>query len=112
MRAQERPDKQAIVAYAVNRQMLELTAAISILSSAQLDLISRILLGPRTDLVLTACRCAGLSWDAIESILIHRRGDRASSRQGIDAARNDFEGLQLDTAQRALQAMAVLRSTT
>jgi uncharacterized protein (DUF2336 family) len=109
MRAQGTPDEPAIVAFAVSRQMLELTAAISIRSSAQLDLTSRILLGPRTDLVLISCRCAGLSWSTIEPILVNRRGERPSSRQGIDAARDDFEGLQLETAQRTLQAMAALK---
>ncbi|MDR3467401.1 MAG: DUF2336 domain-containing protein [Xanthobacteraceae bacterium] len=112
MRTRQPPDEQAVVAFAVNRRILDLTAAISILSAARLDLISRILLGPRTDLVLIACRSARLSWDAIEPILIHRRGDHAASRQGIAAARSEFEGLQLDTAQRTLQAMAAMPSSS
>jgi uncharacterized protein (DUF2336 family) len=110
LRAQAPPDEQAVIAYAVNQQMLELTAAVAIRSSTGLDLASRILRGPRTDLVLIACRCADLSWTAIEPILIHRRGERPSSRQGIDAARNEFDGLPLDIAQRTLQAMAALKS--
>jgi uncharacterized protein (DUF2336 family) len=112
MRTRQPPDEEAIVAFAVNGRMLDLTAAISILSGARLDLISRILLGPRVDLVLIACRCAGLGWDTIEPILIHRRGERPASRQGIAAARSEYEGLQPDAARLTLQAMAGLPSAS
>jgi Uncharacterised protein conserved in bacteria (DUF2336) len=93
----------AIIRFVEARKFAKVAASLAILNnSAPTDMMARLLVGVRADLILIPCKSAGLGWPAVEMILRHR------SRHGIDDATlelalKDYSKLSVQTAERTVR---------
>lgn len=81
----------------------ETIAALSVLCEVPVDVIDRLLAGERPDPVLILGRSAGFSWDTVRAIITVRPGGKGTSTQGVDFARDNFDKLTAQTAQRVVR---------
>jgi uncharacterized protein (DUF2336 family) len=93
----------AIIKFAEARRFDEVTAAIAILSSVPTAMIAKVMEGPRADLVVIACKSAGLDWPAVAKILTHRPVKPPIDERTLKIALKDFGKLSVETAQRTLR---------
>jgi uncharacterized protein (DUF2336 family) len=107
MHNEGRLDGDAILDFANRRKFDEVTAALALLCSAPIKMISELLTGIRNDAVLLPCKAADLPWPTVEAILRNRHGNRALSDQIIELARNDYTRLSVSTAQKSLRFLQV-----
>jgi uncharacterized protein (DUF2336 family) len=107
MHSEGKLDDATILNFAECGKFDEVTAAVALLCSAPLTVISELLMGARNDAVLLPCKAAGLEWPTVETILRNRHGHEAPSSTIMDIARSDFRKLSIATAQKTLRFMQV-----
>ena len=107
MHSEGKLDDAAVKNFAKRGKFDEVTAAVAVLCSAPLHVISELIMGARNDAVLLPCKAAGLEWPTVEIILRGRHGHEAPSSKIMDIARNDFKKLSIATAQKTLRFMQV-----
>jgi hypothetical protein len=94
----------AIMRFAEAKKFEEVAASLAILNnSAPIDLMARVLEGPRADLILIPCKSAGLGWVAVEKILCERPLNIPINEATLKLASNDYGKLSVDTAERTLR---------
>jgi uncharacterized protein (DUF2336 family) len=98
-----RLDDAAVLDFAHHGKYEEMTAALALLCSAPLKMISGLMIGVRNDALLIPCKAAGLKWPTVEYILRNRHANHTVSDQIIELARNDFLRLSVATAQRTIR---------
>jgi uncharacterized protein (DUF2336 family) len=97
----------AVFDFAIHGKFGEVTAALAVLCSAPLNVISELVMGARNDAVLIPCKAAGLQWPTVETILRHRHRNQPASAQIVDIARHDFAKLSIMTAQKTLRFLQI-----
>jgi uncharacterized protein (DUF2336 family) len=107
MHSEGKLDDAAVSNFAECGKFDEVTAAVAVLCSTPLNVVSELIMGARNDAVLLPCKAAGLEWLTVETILRNRRGREAPSSKIMDIARNDFRKLSIMTAQKALRFMQI-----
>jgi uncharacterized protein (DUF2336 family) len=93
----------AIIKFVETKRFDEVAAALAILTSVPTALIAKVLAGHRADLVLIPCKSAGLSWQAVETILTRRPVKPQIDERTLTVAARDYGKLSLETAQRTLR---------
>lgn len=93
--------------FAAAGQMPQVIVGTAVLTSSKIDVIAEILTGVRNDAVLVPCRAAGLSWATTEAILRNRQRPKQVSAEVLDLAKNDYQRLSLETAQKTLRFLQV-----
>jgi len=92
------------LADAANAQHYEETiAALSVLCEVPVDVIDRLLAGERSDPILILGRSAGFAWETVRAVINVRPGGKGTSTQGVDSARDNFDKLTAQTAQRVVR---------
>jgi uncharacterized protein (DUF2336 family) len=91
--------------FASNGKFLETVAALATLSHAPREFVEFVISDRRgdNDSALILAKAAGLSWPTTKKICILRRGPGGLSPQAIEAARQSFEKLKTETAQRVIR---------
>jgi hypothetical protein len=107
MNSEGKLDDAAVSNFAECGKFDEVIAAVAVLCSTPLNVISELLMGARNDAVLLPCKAAGLEWPTVETILRNRHGREAPSSKIMDIARNDFRKLSIVTAQKTLRFMQI-----
>ena len=97
----------AVLRFANRGEFDVVTAALALLCSAPLHVISDLIMGARNDAVLIPCKAAGLQWPTVEAILRNRHGNHALPQTVVALARHDFTKLSIATAQKTLRFMQV-----
>jgi uncharacterized protein (DUF2336 family) len=103
MKGMNELNDKAIVAFVKAKNFNNVAAALGLLSSANTELVARVIDGPRHDLVLIPCKAAGLSWDTTQVILLSRPIKHAIGETTLKVAEKDFGRLSMETAQRTLR---------
>jgi Uncharacterised protein conserved in bacteria (DUF2336) len=94
----------AITRFAEAKKFDEIAASLAILNnSAPIDMMARLLEGPRTDLLLIPCKSAKLSWPTVEKILRHRPLKQAIAEATLQVAMKDYGKLSAQTADRTVR---------
>ena len=93
----------AIIKFVETKRFDEVIAALAILTNVPTALIAKVMEGHRADLVLIPCKSAGLSWQAVETILIRRPVKPQIDERTLAVAAKDYGKLSLETAQRTLR---------
>jgi len=96
-------DDAAIVKFAETKKFDEVSASLAILNNAPTEMMARLLEGPRADLILIPCKSAGLSWQAVESVLQNRPVKPKIDELTMKVAFKDYGKLSVETAQRTLR---------
>jgi hypothetical protein len=94
----------AITRFAEAKKFDEVAASLATLNnSAPIDMMARLLEGPRADLLLIPCKSANLSWATVEKILCHRPLKHRIAEATLQAAMKDYGRLSVQTADRTLR---------
>jgi hypothetical protein len=94
----------SITRFAETKKFEEVAASLALLNnSAPIDMMARLLEGPRTDLLLIPCKSANLSWATVVKILCHRPLRHRIAEATLQAAMKDYRKLSAQTADRTLR---------
>jgi uncharacterized protein (DUF2336 family) len=111
MKKEGRLNESALLEFA-NRRLYEQTvAALSMLSSASIDLIASLMKGARSNGLLVPCKAAGLMWPTVSAILCGRFAHRTMSDADLAQAKEDYLRLSQSSAQRILRFWEVRTKT-
>jgi hypothetical protein len=105
MRRSGAPADAAVQQLASSGKFLETVAALSALSRAPREFVETVMSDRRgaNDSALLLAKAAGLSWPTAKQICILRRGPGSLPPLAMEAARQSFEGLKTETAQRVVR---------
>jgi len=112
MKKEGRLDESALLEFANRRLYEQMVAALSMLSSASIDLIASLMKGPRSNGLLVPCKAAGLKWPTVSAILCNRFAHHTMSDADLALAKEDFLRLSQASAQRILRFWQVRTTTT
>jgi uncharacterized protein (DUF2336 family) len=96
-------DDAAVYKFAETGKFDEVTVALAVLNDMPLEMIERLMLGPRADLMLIPCRSARLNWPTVETILRKRPLPHPIDEATLSVAQRDYRRLSLETAQRTVR---------
>jgi Uncharacterised protein conserved in bacteria (DUF2336) len=96
-------DDAAVYGFAEAGKFDEVTVSLAVLNDMPLDMMGRLMEGPRNDLILIPCRSAKLNWPTVESILRNRPIDYPIDEPTLEIAQRDFRKLSMETAQRTVR---------
>jgi hypothetical protein len=96
-------DDAAVYNFAEAGKFDEVTVSLAVLNDMPLDMMGRLMEGPRNDLILIPCRSAKLNWPTVESILRNRPIQHPIDGPTLEVAQRDFRKLSMDTAQRTVR---------
>jgi uncharacterized protein (DUF2336 family) len=102
MKKEGRLDEPALLEFANRRLYEQMVAALSMLSSASIELIAS-LMKSRSHGLLVPCKAAGLNWPTVNAILCNRFGHLAMSNADLVQAKEDYFRLSQPSAQRVLR---------
>ena len=105
MRRSGVPMDAALQEFASKGKFLETVVALVALSHAPRELVEFVISDRRgdNDSALILAKAAGLSWPTAKKICILRRGPGGLPAPEIEAARQSFESLKIETAQRVVR---------
>jgi hypothetical protein len=112
MKKEGRLDESALLEFANRRLYEQMVAALSMLSSASIDLIASLMKGPRSNGLLVPCKAAGLKWPTVNAILCNRFAHHTMSEVDLRLAKEDFLRLSQPSAQRILRFWQIRAKTT
>jgi uncharacterized protein (DUF2336 family) len=104
--------EEAVVKFATSQKAEELTAAITVLCSAPLELMINMMESLRNDVLLVPCKAANFQWSTVETILKNRHANVPISGQILDLAKRDYLALSTASAQRTVRFWQVRATTT
>jgi hypothetical protein len=96
-------DDAAVYGFAEAGKFDEVTVSLAVLNDMPLDMMGRLMEGPRNDLILIPCRSAKLNWPTVESILRNRPVEYPIDEPTLEIAQRDFRKLSMETAQRTVR---------
>ena len=96
-------DDAAVYTFAESKKFDEVTVAIALLNEMPIEMMARLMEGPRADLLLIPCRSARLNWPTVESILRNRPVMPSVNEHTMEIAERDFRKLSMETAQRTVR---------
>ena len=103
MKKEGRLNEAALLEFANRRLYEQMVAALSMLSSASIDLIASLMQGGRSDGLLIPCKAAGLSWPTVAAVLSSRFAQQTVSEADLALAKEDYAKLSAASAQRTLR---------
>jgi hypothetical protein len=112
MKREGRLDEAALLEFANRRLYEQMVAALSMLSSASIDLIASLMKGARSNGLLVPCKAAGLKWPTVSAILCNRFAHHTMSDADLALAKEDFLRLSQPSAQRILRFWQIRSKTT
>jgi len=96
-------DDAAVYNFAESKKFDEVTVAVAVLNEMPIEMVARLMEGPRADLLLIPCRSARLNWPTVESILRNRPVMPSVNEQTLEIAERDYRKLSMETAQRTVR---------
>jgi uncharacterized protein (DUF2336 family) len=103
MKKEGRLDEAALLEFADRRLHEQMVAALSMLSSASVDLIAALMKAARSSGLLVPCKAAGLNWPTVSAILRARFSHHNISEADLAQAKEDYLRLSPTSAQRVLR---------
>jgi uncharacterized protein (DUF2336 family) len=96
-------DETALLEFARAGRYEEMLIALSLLCSAPVALVERLLHGEQNEVFLIPCRAAGFAWPTVSAVLNARSGRRPMSEPDLARAKADYRKLSKATAERVLR---------
>jgi len=96
-------DENTLFEFARSRKFEETTVALSLLSSAALEIVKAVMNSPRDDGLLIPCKVAGCKWETVSAILAGKLPPGSAPKPGQEKLKTDFEKLSKPNAQRLLR---------
>ena len=96
-------DDAAVFTFAEQNKFDEVIVSLAMLNDAPVEMMARLVEGPRADLILIPCRSAKLNWPTVETILRNRPVKPPISEATLEQAQRDYRRLSMETAQRTVR---------
>ena len=96
-------DDAAVFTFAEQNKFDEVIVSLAMLNDAPVEMMARLVEGPRADLILIPCRSAKLNWPTVETILRNRPVQPPISEATLEQAQRDYRRLSIETAQRTVR---------
>jgi uncharacterized protein (DUF2336 family) len=112
MKKEGRLDEAALLEFASRRLYEQTVAALSMLSSAPIDLIASLMKSARSAGLLIPCKAAGLKWPTVSAILCSRFAHHTMSPADLAQAKEDYLRLTQSSAQRTLRFWQIHATAT
>ena len=96
-------DDVAVYKFAEANKFDEVTVALAVLNDMPIEMVERLMLGHRSDLLLIPCRSARLNWPTVETILRKRPLPHTLDDATLEVAQRDYRRLSMETAQRTVR---------
>jgi len=96
-------DDAAVYNFAESGKFDEVTVSLAVLNDMPIEMIERLMLGPRSDLLLIPCRSARLNWPTVDTILRKRPMAHPIDEVTLKVAERDYRRLSMETAQRTVR---------
>lgn len=96
-------NESTLFEFARARKYEETAVALSMLSSASLEIIKPLLNSPRDDGLLIPCKVADCKWETVSAILASKLPAGSAPKAGYDKLKIDFAKLSKPNAQRLLR---------
>ena len=96
-------DESTLFKFARARKYEETAVALSLLSSASLEIIKPLMKSPRDDGLLIPCKVADCKWETVSAILATRLPPGSALKAGQEKLKIDFAKLSKSNAQRLLR---------
>jgi uncharacterized protein (DUF2336 family) len=103
-------DESALQAGAREGKLEDVVAALAMLSSMSANTVEMLLLDRHSDTILILAKAADLSWDTAKALLTMQIGGQGASYLDLTVAFDNFNRLQVATAQRILRFYRARRS--
>jgi uncharacterized protein (DUF2336 family) len=104
-------DETVLQAAAKDARLEDVVTALSMLSSMSANTVEALLLDRHTDTILILAKAADLSWETARALLTMQIAGQGASYLDLTAAFENFNRLQVVTAQRILRFYRARRST-
>lgn len=96
-------DENTLFGFARGRRYEETAVALSLLSSASLEIIKPLMKSPRDDGLLIPCKVADCKWETVSAILSTKLPPGSPPKAGQEKLKTDFAKLSKSNAQRLLR---------
>jgi uncharacterized protein (DUF2336 family) len=96
-------DETTLFEFARARKYEETAVALSLLSSASLEIIKPLMNSPRDDGLLIPCKVADCKWETVNAILATKLASDSAPKVGQEKLKIDFAKLSKSNAQRLLR---------
>jgi uncharacterized protein (DUF2336 family) len=96
-------DESTLCEFARSRKYEETAAALSLLSSAALEIIKPLMNSPMDDGLLIPCKAADCKWETVSAILATKLPPGSAPKAGHEKLKIDFAKLSKPNAQRVLR---------
>ena len=103
MRELKQLDDAAVFLFAEAKKFDEVIISLALLNDMPIEMMVRLLEGPRADLILIPCRSARLNWPTVETILRNRPGLPPIGALTLAHAERDYRKLSMETAGRTVR---------
>jgi uncharacterized protein (DUF2336 family) len=103
LREKNELDENTLFEFARARKYEETAVALSLLSSASLEIIKPLMKSPRDDGLLIPCKVAGCKWETVSAILATKLPPGSAPKAGHEKLKIDFDKLSKPNAQRLLR---------
>ena len=95
--------KPALFEFARARKYEETMVALSLLSSASVEIVKPLMKSPRDDGLLIPCKAADCKWETVNAILAIKLPPGSAPKAGHEKLKTDFARLSKSNAQRLLR---------
>lgn len=95
--------ESALLEFARKRKYEETAVALSLLSSASLEIIKPLMKSPRDDGLLVPCKVADCAWETVSAVLAIKLPPGSAPKAGQEKLKIDFAKLSKPNAQRLLR---------
>jgi hypothetical protein len=96
-------DENTLLEFACSRRHEETAVALSLLSSAPLEIIKPLMNSPMDDGLLIPCRVADCRWETVNAILATKLPPGSVPKAGYEKLKSEFAKLSKPNAQRLLR---------
>lgn len=96
-------DENTLLEFARSRKYEETAVALSLLSSASLEIVKPLMNSSRDDGLLIPCKAADCKWETVSAILATKLPPGSAPKPGHEKLKIDFEKLSRSNAQRLLR---------
>jgi uncharacterized protein (DUF2336 family) len=103
LRAQGELDESTLREFARSRKYEEMTVALSLLSSASLEIIKPLMKSPMDDGLLIPCKVADCKWETVSAILATKLPPGSAPKVGHETLKSEFAKLSKTNAERVLR---------
>jgi uncharacterized protein (DUF2336 family) len=105
-------NETAVLLFAISNRFEHVVVALSVLSSAQFELIDHLMHGDKIDAMLVPCKAAGLEWATVRAILKMKFAERPIAETDLEQTKIEYGKLSISAAARVIRFWQIHEKTS